>query len=102
MKAIASTIGDGDCKTVINQAKMISNWAQKIPGYFPESSRFADTKARAEIWANFDDFTALAKANETAANRLVTAAESGDPGAMMAGFKNLGGSCKACHRSYKN
>ena len=102
MKAIASAIGGGDYQTVINQAKTISNWAQKIPVYFPEGSGFGDTKARAEIWANFDDFTALSKANETAANRLVTAAKSGDQGAMMASLKNLGGSCKACHRSYKD
>ena len=102
MKAIASAIGGGDYQTVINQAKTISNWAQKIPGYFPEGSGFGDTKARAEIWAQFDDFTALSKANETAANRLVKAAESGDPDAMMASLKNLGGSCKACHRSYKD
>ena len=31
-----------------------------------------------------------------------TAAKSGDPEAMMAGLKNLGGSCKACHLSYKD
>ena len=102
MKAIASAIGVGDYQTVINEAKTISSWAHKIPGYFPEGSRFGDTKARVEIWANFDDFTALSKANETAANKLVTAAKSGDPGAMMASLKNLGSSCKACHRSYKD
>ena len=102
MKAIASAIGDGDYQTVINQAKTISSWAHKIPGYFPEGSRFGDTKARAEIWANFDDFTALSKANETRANRLVKAAKSGDLGAMMAGLINLLSSCKACHRSYKD
>ena len=101
MKAIASAIGDGECKTVINQAKMISNWAQKIPGYFPEGSRFGGTEARAKIWKNFDDFTALSEATEAAANGLVTAAKSGNPGAMVASLKNLGGSCKACHRSYK-
>ena len=44
----------------------------------------------------------LSKANETAANKLVTAAKSGDPGAMMASLKNLGSSCKVCHRSYKD
>ena len=87
---------------MINQAKTISSWAQKIPGYFPEGSRFGDTKARTEIWANFDDFTALSKANETAANKLVTAAKSGDPGAMMASLENLGSSCKACHRSHED
>ena len=102
MKAIASAIGGGDYQTVINQANKISNWAYKIPGYFPEGSGFGDTNARAEIWTNFDDFTTLSKANETAANRLVAAAKSGDPGAMMVGLKNLGSSGKACHRSYKD
>jgi cytochrome c556 len=102
MKAIAAAIGGGDFATVINQAESISGWAQKIPSYFPEDSGSGDTKARAEIWVNFDDFTALSKANETAADGLVIAAKSGDPGAMMAGLKNLGGSCKACHKSYKD
>ena len=102
MKAITSAIGGGDYQTVINQARTISTWAQKIPSYFPEGSGFGDTKARAEIWTNFDDFTTLFKANETAANRLVAAAKSGDLGTMMASLKNLGSSCKACHRSYKD
>ena len=102
MKAIAAAIGAGDYLTVINQAEKISTWAQKIPTYFPQGSDSGDTKARAEIWINFDDFTSLSKANEASANRLVTAAKSGDPGAMMAGLKNLGGSCKACHKLYKD
>ena len=98
MRAIASAIGGGDHQTVINQAKTISNWAQKIPGYFPEGSGFGGTEVRAKIWKNFDDFTALSEATEAAANGLVTAAKSGNPGAMVASLKNLGGSCKACHR----
>ena len=102
MKAIAAAIGGGDYKTVINQAATISSWAQKIPNYFPEGSGSGNTKARAEIWVNFDDFTALSKANQTAANRLLTAAKSGDSGAMMEGLKYLGSSCKACHKLYKD
>ena len=102
MKAIATAIGREDYQTVVNQAKTISKWAQKIASYFPEGSGFGDTKARAEIWANFDNFTALSRVNETAANNLAIAAESGDPGAMMAGLKNLGSSCKACHKTYKD
>ena len=102
MKAIAAAIGGGDYKTVINQAATISSWAQKIPNYFPEGSGSGNTKARAEIWVNFDDFSALSKANQTAANKLVTAAKFADPGAMMEGLKNLGSSCKACHKSYKD
>ena len=72
-----------------------------MSGFFPEGSRSGNTKARAQIWVSFDDFSAHAKANENAAQRLIKAAKSGDPGAMMAGLKNLGDSCKACHKLYK-
>ncbi len=102
MRVIAAAIGGGDYQTVLSEAATISRWAQKIPNYFPEGSGLGDTKARAEIWVNFDDFSALSKANQTAANRLVAVAKSGDPGAMMEGLKNLGTSCKACHKLYKD
>jgi cytochrome c556 len=102
MKAIAAAIGSGDYQTVINRAEGIASWANTIPSYFPEGSDSGDTKARAEIWFEFDAFKAKAKANETAAQTLVTAAKSGDQGAMMAGLKNLGASCKSCHSNFKD
>lgn len=101
MKAIRKAIGGGDYETVIQEAEAISSWARKIPSYFPEGSGSGDTKARNEIWINFDDFTALSRANENRAKRLITAAKSGDQGAMMSGVKNLGISCKSCHKLYK-
>ena len=102
MKAIAAAIGSGDYQTVINRAEGIASWANTIPSYFPEGSDSGDTKARAEIWFEFDAFKAKAKANETAAQNLVTAAKSGDQSAMMSGLKNLGASCKSCHSSFKD
>ena len=101
MKGIAAALGSGDYQTVISRAEGIARWANKIPSYFPEGSDSGDTKARAEIWFEFDAFKAKAKANETAARTLVTAAKSGDQGAMMAGLKNLGASCKSCHSDFK-
>ena len=102
MKAIAAAIGGSDYQTVISLAEGIASWASKIPSYFPEGSDSGDTKARAEIWFEFDAFKAKAKANETAALTLVAAAKSGDQGAMMAGLKNLGASCKSCHSNFKD
>ena len=102
MKAIAAAIGSGDYQTVFSRAEGIASWASKIPSYFPEGSDSGDTKARAEIWFEFDAFKAKAKANETAALTLVTAAKSGDQGAMMTGLKNLGASCKSCHSNFKD
>ena len=102
MKAIAAAIGSGDYQTVISRAEGIASWANKIPSYFPEGSDTDDTKARADDWFEFDAFKAKAKANETAAQTLVTAAKSGNQGAMMAGLKNLGASCKSCHSDFKD
>ena len=102
MKAIAAAIGSGDYQTVISRSEGIASWASKIPSYFPEGSDSGDTKARAEIWFEFDAFKAKAKANKTAAQILITAAKSGDQGAMMAGLKNLGASCKSCHSDFKD
>lgn len=102
MKTIAAAIGDSNRDLVTAEAKKIAAWAAQIPDYFPEGSENGDTKARAEIWFDFADFTSKAKANEDAANALVKAAATGDPAAMIAGLKNLGASCKACHSNYKD
>ena len=102
IKAIAAAIGSGDYQTVISRTEGIASWASKIPSYFPEGSDSGDTKARAEIWFEFDAFKAKAKANETTAQTLVTAAESADQGAMMAVLKNLGASSKSCHSDFKD
>ena len=98
----ATALGSGDYQTVISRAEKIVSWANKIPRYFPEGSDSGDTKARAEIWFEFDAFKAKANANETAAKTLVTAAKSGDQGTMMVGLKNLGASCKSCHSDFKD
>lgn len=102
MKTIAAAIGDSNRDLITAEAKKIAAWATQIPAYFPEGSENGDTKARAEIWFDFADFTSKAKANEDAANALVRAAATGDPAAMIAGLKNLGASCKACHSTYKD
>jgi cytochrome c556 len=102
MKAIAAAISGGDRQTVREKASGIAGCAAKIPAYFPEGSDGGDSKARAEIWFEFDSFTSRARANQDAAEALVKAAETGDPAAMIAGLKNLGASCKACHASFKD
>ena len=102
MKTIAAAIGGSNRDLINAEAKKIAAWAAQIPAYFPEGSENGDTKARAEIWFDFADFSNRAKANEDAANALVKAAATGDPAAMITSLKNLGASCKACHSTYKD
>ena len=102
MKKIQAAIGRGDLAAVREGALEIADWSSRMIDYFPEGSDTGDTKARAEIWFNFDDFTARAGNAEKAALALASLAEAGHQDQLMDGLKNLGGTCKACHSSYKD
>jgi len=59
------------------------------------------TRAMAKIWTNFDDVGAKGKAMHEAAAEVIAAANAGDAAAFGAAFGKLGGTCKACHDSYR-
>lgn len=71
--------------------------AAKIPDLFKTQASDPESEAKPEIWANWSDFEAKAKALADAANALdVSSAE-----AIGAGMGAIGGACKACHQSYR-
>lgn len=57
--------------------------------------------ARAEIWAQWDEYVAAAKVLEEAADRLVAAAETGDTKATAQAMRAVGGSCSSCHKPFR-
>jgi cytochrome c556 len=102
MKAINAALGGGDFDIVITQATTIARWARVMPDYFPENSDRGDTKARADVWMDFNGFKSRASANEQAALKLISTAKTGDVPATIGAFKALGGTCKACHQNFKD
>lgn len=69
---------------------------------FGPGSDKGTTRAKPEIWENTDDFLKKYAALQAAADNLLSAAQSGDRGAIGAAIKDTGGSCKACHDEYKS
>ena len=102
IKAINAALGGGDFDTVITQATTIADWARVMPDYFPENSDSGDTKARADIWMDFDGFKSRASANEQAALTLISTAKTEDVSATFGALKALGGTCKSCHDNFKD
>jgi cytochrome c556 len=82
-------------------AKNISEYTTLIPDAFKKPITAGATDAKPEIWQNWDDFTAKAKAVEEASAKLSAVAATGDMKAIMPAVKALGDSCKACHNSYR-
>ena len=102
MKTINAALSGSDFDALITQEKIIADWAQVMPDYFPANSVMGDTKARADIWVNFDDFKGRASANEKAALKLISTAKAGDVSDTIRAFKKLGGTFKSCHKNFKH
>lgn len=101
LKLIQPAIQDGDRETIINEAEAIARWAKAMPEFFPNGSDMGDTKARPEIWENWDDFLAKSAANQDAAETLASLAAVGDDDALPGAFGALSKTCGDCHNLYK-
>lgn len=68
---------------------------------YPAGSDKGETKARPEIWTQPDKFRQAGKNAFTAATALAEATQLGEPKEVIAAYKKLGDSCKACHDDFR-
>lgn len=106
MTAIATIVKTdaGDVKDVAAHANAMAAMAAITPSIFPEGSGPMDgtTRAKAEIWDKPAEFKAVLDAFKTEADKLVTAAASGDKREIGKQLGALGkNGCKACHDGYR-
>ena len=87
----------GAAATIARRSGAASRW-------FPAGTgpNVGKTGARPEIWQRPRDFAAKMRNFQVAARALDAAARSGNMGAIRARYATLGGTCKACHDSYRN
>ena len=91
-----------DAKVAEVRAMRLAQIAPMIAEGFPADSQTgAPTKAKPEIWQNFDDFKSKAAALEQATAKFAETARGGDPKAVAAGLGEVGNACKACHDKYR-
>ena len=72
-----------------------------IPGLFPKDSDFGETRAKDGVWKDRTNFEKHAKDAKAKADAFAKAAKGGDQKAIVASFKELGESCKACHKEFR-
>lgn len=92
---------DYGAKHIAVHAKNIHEYATLIPDAFETEVTAGATDAKPEIWQNWDDFTAKAKALQTEAGKLAQVAASGDMAAIMPQVKATGDACGGCHDVYR-
>ncbi len=78
------------------KATLVAN-AGMIAAKFTTNASDPESRAKAEVWTNWDDFVAKGNALAAAATALDATSLDG----LKAGMGAIGGACKACHSSYK-
>ncbi len=101
MKALGDMLKSGTIDVAAATAALttLQTNAQQIPVVFATNDLTPPTKAKPEIWLQFDAFTAAALVLQTAA----TAALAGpiDANGLGAAMAAMGGACGACHTAYR-
>ncbi len=92
-----------DAETIKTAAKDIASTASlDIIAGFPEDSEHEDSAALADIWLDFENFEQKMADFQKAADNLNVASQTGDKMAVGNAMKDLGKTCKGCHKPFKN
>lgn len=75
----------------------LADAASKIAATFEPQGTDAESKAKPDIWTNWDDFVAKADALNKAALAMDATTVEG----IGAGMAGVGGACKDCHSKYQ-
>ena len=100
-KAVKKAAEEKNYATVEAKAKDLMGNSEKIPGLFPQGSTAGKTKAKAEIWDKWDDFSKGASKLGKAAGGLAGAAAAKDDAKVEAGIKAVSGACGDCHKAFR-
>jgi cytochrome c556 len=83
-------------------AETVQTVAKEIPDVFKENATSDKSRAKPEIWTQWDKFVADGKALEDTTPALIAAAKGNDPAALGAALGATGKACGTCHDSYRN
>ena len=80
----------------------LADRTHRLKGYFPVGTETGgNTKAKPEIWSDRAGFDKVADTYVAEFDKLLVVAKSGDTPAFNAQFAVAGGTCGACHRTYR-
>ncbi len=98
-KKIGQALKAGKTHAIAPEAEGISAAAKQIPDLFPPGSTNPKSRAKPEIWTNWDKFVGLANDLSSNAAALATAAKAG--GEVKPAADKMFGTCKSCHDDFR-
>ncbi|HSD68551.1 MAG TPA: cytochrome c [Woeseiaceae bacterium] len=86
---------------LVKHANGLANGVSELQQLFPAGSNVEDSDALPVIWEKPEEFAAAIDKAVAATQKFVAAAESGDKEAISSAFREVGGSCRGCHDTFR-
>lgn len=86
---------------LIKHAAGLANGVSEIERLFPSGSNVEGSDALPIIWEQPEQFAAAIEKAVAATSKFVEATESGDKEAIAVAFRDVGGSCRGCHDTFR-
>jgi len=100
-KTIKTAVAAKDYPTIELKAKEIMGNMDQLLDLFPKGSLSEKSRAKAEIWDKWDEFTKERDKVRKAAEDLAKAAAAKDEAEVQGKFKVLGDACASCHKPFR-
>ena len=105
IKTLNKLIRSGDTKKAIQLLDFHVTWSEKMPMLFPlgsEASTSNGSDASSEIWDDSIGFIRATKQYNLASKDLKKTLGNADPVSINQAFKSFVGTCKGCHKQFRN
>lgn len=99
--AVAKGKAKADAGTVVH-AMALNELSNTIHFLFPKGSGGGKSRAKDEVWTQWEKFKDAAHAFNAATPALVAAAKTGEPGKIGAALGAVGKACGACHKAFRS
>lgn len=101
MKAIKAAVEGGTAADAVAPAEKVAASMKPFVTLFQKGSDTGETEAMPAIWTDWAGFQKAAANTAEAAEKVAMVAKGGDASATGDALKALGGTCGACHKTFR-
>ena len=105
IKKLNKLIRAGDASNAIQLVDFHIGWSEDMSSLFPlgsEASTSNGSYASSSIWDNKTGFKNAIKQYKVASKNVRVSLQSSDSNSINETFKNFVGTCKSCHKQFRN
>ena len=102
MRQINKSFDNKDFSTIKKSASKLKKWGLEMENYFPEGSDIKPSEANEKIWLEPETFKIAINKFKEASIELLKVADDQNLENTIAAFRKVAGTCKGCHKQFRN